>query len=629
MKVPWFSSVWTAISLIGLGVLVEPERAMAQRPIGIDISDYQSASINWSTLKNTYGISFAWAKISEGQGSSGGANFPTYAVNAKAAGVLIGAYHYARYDLNPGTAGATAEANYFWSVAKNYIKGGGYYIMPMLDIEAANTETVAALSQWINQWCLTVSNSAAAAGVRVKPCIYASSSHAAAWFDNSVTQWNLDMAAWPYNHSTTTVAQRAASAQTGAPATAPWSTWQFWQYDDQNIAQAYTTGDGDIFNGTMAQLTNTMVITTIGPNISSQPASLTVVPGTNATFSVTATGNGTIHYQWKFNGTNISAATASAYVITNVQLANAGAYSLLATDNIGSTLSDTAFLSVQAPLTNAPGSILAPTGLVDWWPGDGNPNDIFGNKNATPQNGVSYRTGEQGLAFHFDGTTSYLTTGTASIPVPWTASVWVNRQNAPGTAAALSGDGNYELKLEQYNGTHQAGFTIFGVADYNFGYTIPQNVWTHLAFVASGTQMQLYANGSLVGTITTNIPLPRAYIGAGYVNSNGKIVDYLLGSLDEILLFNRALSSPEINAIHSAGSAGLVRAPEFTGMLPLGNSQFRLSLKGQTGKSFTIYTSQDLFNWTSLNTVPNPTGSIQFTDNSATNAQTLYRARQP
>ena len=60
--------------------------------VGIDVSDYQSPSINWSTLKNTYGITFGWAKASEGTSSTtaGGANFPTYEANAKAAGVIIG-----------------------------------------------------------------------------------------------------------------------------------------------------------------------------------------------------------------------------------------------------------------------------------------------------------------------------------------------------------------------------------------------------------------------------------------------------------------------------------------------------------------------------------------------------------
>ena len=64
---------------LGLGMLAGPERAVAARAVGIDVSDYQSASINWSTLKNTYGIVFGWAKCSEGTcaGACGGANFKT------------------------------------------------------------------------------------------------------------------------------------------------------------------------------------------------------------------------------------------------------------------------------------------------------------------------------------------------------------------------------------------------------------------------------------------------------------------------------------------------------------------------------------------------------------------------
>src|SRR5690349_11831753 len=93
-----------SIMLIALlAIIVSPQRVLAQRPIGIDVSDYQSASIDWNAIKNTYGVTFAWAKASEGNGTTGGSHFPTYVANAKAAGVIIGAYHYARYDLHAGT----------------------------------------------------------------------------------------------------------------------------------------------------------------------------------------------------------------------------------------------------------------------------------------------------------------------------------------------------------------------------------------------------------------------------------------------------------------------------------------------------------------------------------------------
>ena len=228
--------------------------AKAQRPIGIDVSGYQSASLNWTTIKG-YGVSFAWAKASEGT-SFTDSTFVGNANNGKAAGVYLGAYHYAHPESNT----AASEASHFWSVAGPYIQADGLTLMPMLDIEgSANTGHVgaASLSDWINQWCTDVAQDAANAGVAIKPCIYISSSHASSWLDSTVTQWNNDIADWPYAHAT---AASQAQAASGPPAGfSPWSTWQFWQYDDQNVAQAYTTGDGDIFNGTLQTLTNTMI----------------------------------------------------------------------------------------------------------------------------------------------------------------------------------------------------------------------------------------------------------------------------------------------------------------------------------------------------------------------------------
>lgn len=46
-----------------------------------------------------------------------------------------------------------------------------------------------------------------------------------------------------------------------------------------------------------------------------------------------------------------------------------------------------------------------PSGLVDWWPGDGNAKDIVGGNNGTPVGGVTFAPGEVGQAFSFDGLT--------------------------------------------------------------------------------------------------------------------------------------------------------------------------------------------------------------------------------
>ena len=140
---------------------------------------------------------------------------------------------------------------------------------------------------------------------------------------------------------------------------------------------------------------------------------------------------------------------------------------------------------------------------------------------------------------------------------------------------------------------------------------------------------QLYANGALVGTIATNTPCPRAYIGAGYINSGARVLDFMKGSLDELQIFNRAHNSSEIGSIYSAGSAGLIQLPVVTGQSFVGNSSFQLTAQGLTGKSISIYSSTNLSAWSKLSTVPNTSGTIIYTDTHATNDAQYYRLSQP
>src|ERR1043166_5094255 len=81
--------VWTAGVTLALALAFAPVSVMAQRPLGIDVSDYQG-SINWTSVKGA-GIAFAWTKATEGVGGLQ-AQFANNEANAKAAGEPIGAY---------------------------------------------------------------------------------------------------------------------------------------------------------------------------------------------------------------------------------------------------------------------------------------------------------------------------------------------------------------------------------------------------------------------------------------------------------------------------------------------------------------------------------------------------------
>ncbi len=81
--------------------------------------------------------------------------------------------------------------------------------------------------------------------------------------------------------------------------------------------------------------------------ITNQPQSLALGAGANAFFSVTAGGTGPLSYQWQFNSTPITGATASTYTRTNVQNADVGSYSVVITNAVSSATSTDAILTVN------------------------------------------------------------------------------------------------------------------------------------------------------------------------------------------------------------------------------------------------------------------------------------------
>ncbi|MGE4615024.1 MAG: immunoglobulin domain-containing protein, partial [Planctomycetota bacterium] len=82
------------------------------------------------------------------------------------------------------------------------------------------------------------------------------------------------------------------------------------------------------------------------PVITAQPAGQTVNAGTSATFRVTATGTG-LSYQWRKNGSNLSGATSSTYVLSSAQSGDAGTYSCVVSIGTGSVASNGAALVVN------------------------------------------------------------------------------------------------------------------------------------------------------------------------------------------------------------------------------------------------------------------------------------------
>lgn len=609
-----------------MALLALVSSVFASKPLGTDVSHYQQ-TVDWVKCK-TNGIAFAYTKATEGTGYLDD-TLASHVNGAKAQGIPIGLYHYARPDLHPNITGASSadsEAQWFLNNASQYIATGGQYLIPMLDWEAPGITNTSlnqtTSSQWVNEWCYYVSNYAKAKGITMKCMVYSGTWYCApgspynGGLNSTVTQWPNAMSGYPSN----------PNPQTGAPSTSPWTTFTVWQYADTN----WSGGDSDVFNGTTNQMLQTLLIGgNGGPMLTNDVDNVITNIGADVTFGVGLQGNAPFTFRWYSNSVNVlTSTTATNFTVTNVQISSAGNYYVTISNSLGTSTSSTAYLSLLPPLTNAPNANLMPTNFADFYPCEANCNDLFGVYPYTPHGSFVYGTGKVGLGWKFNGSNTYLTNGAASLVVPWTLSLWVNRQNASATSAGLVSDGAASLKLEQYNGTRQVGLTKFGVGDYSFGYIVPTGVWTHLVFVGTASGTTLYANGTAVGSMTNSISLPRKYFGADYVTSAANVLDYMLGTVDEVFVFNRALTITEINTLYNAGTGAVVHAPELTA-IDVNGTTVTLNMRGLTGKAFSIWRSPDLINWTSLGRYNSSTGTLQFFDSTTGSDQYQYKVTQP
>ncbi len=93
-----------------------------------------------------------------------------------------------------------------------------------------------------------------------------------------------------------------------------------------------------------------LTVTPVGPSISAQPVSQSILVGGGATFSVSVRGTAPISYQWRKNGSPISGATTATLAISGAQLADAGGYSVVVSNSLGSLTSAVANLTVTSVL---------------------------------------------------------------------------------------------------------------------------------------------------------------------------------------------------------------------------------------------------------------------------------------
>lgn len=193
--------------------------------------------------------------------------------------------------------------------------------------------------------------------------------------------------------------------------------------------------------------------------------------------------------------------------------------------------------------------------------------------NGTLVNGPTRVRGKIGQGLSFDGTDDYIDAGNpASLRITgsMTISVWIKATSFPGlddnyilTKNDSDPDSGYKLAISSDNGPEQAYIHVTPngsthVVRYT-NTTIVPNTWYHIAgtYDASAQTLHIYTNGVLDdGVLSGTVPAAQhdspvqVVIGASFPHS---IDNFFSGSLDEVRVYNRAITPAEIQGLYQMG----------------------------------------------------------------------------
>ena len=351
-----------------------------------------------------------------------------------------------------------------------------------------------------------------------------------------------------------------------------------------NVQSANAGSYAVVVTNTAGALTSPVAVLTVllPPMIISPPQTRTNRVGTAATFTARANGSGPLSYQWLLNGVmlqddgNIQGATALTLQIANVQPLDAGTLVLAVSNTVGLAAATVGTLIVEQP----PPCVPVSPGLVAWWPGEGDANDLAGTNNGALLGGATASAaGEVGQAFSFDGTNSFVQIPDSPQldPTNLTVEAWVlfSALDSAGAGGSLPGQQYIVFKQNSLNDYHE-GYNLTktrtdGGDAFSFIVSsasgdvlalqsvtlVTTGVWYHVAGVRGSDFTQLYVNGQLESQ--TNVSFPQDY-GTNdlFFGSSGQS-DWdhkFAGTLDEVSLYNRALTASEIASIYAADASG-------------------------------------------------------------------------
>jgi hypothetical protein len=201
-------------------------------------------------------------------------------------------------------------------------------------------------------------------------------------------------------------------------------------------------------------------------------------------------------------------------------------------------------------------------GLVGWWKLDetaGNAADSSGNGNTGTWNGTGtshYTAGKFAGGAGFNGTDDYISTNLTSSTNTFTWSSWVyptavsNDQMFLGQGASVNSAFYFRINSSK---AYVSVRTTDGGQQILIGTTVLQNnTWYLLTTTFDGTYLRIFVNGKLEAT-SSSITVPLLPWGIGIIGKWTTTQLPFTGTLDDIRIYNRALSASEVTQLYGSG----------------------------------------------------------------------------
>ncbi len=228
-------------------------------------------------------------------------------------------------------------------------------------------------------------------------------------------------------------------------------------------------------------------------------------------------------------------------------------------------------LGMVMGLALAPGVIAQDTSLVGWWKLDETSGTVAADSSGNNHPGVLHGSprwvsGKFGGGLQLDGTVDYVDTGYTQNLTRWTVCAWVTSPAAPANtfpSGPVHRENNY-----QFNWNHNVdsfrGSTALMVAGAwtpaSFA-TLEANRWYYLTGIYDGSSLKAFVNGDLITSVSLT-GTPNAENNSLKFGRSATAAQFFAGTLDDVRVYDRALSQAEIQLAMLGEGPGLPRDPD-------------------------------------------------------------------